>query len=303
LEKITHSAYAFAGLVRAAWIEYERDRARYLAVAMIYYAIVAMIPLFLLLLSALGLLLRFSAIAATAQQEILLRLEDNFGIQLRTTIERLLNTLKQESIVATVIGLVSLILAASVLFNHLRLSFRAIWKYEPPLVGPARAAMWATILERGIAFIMVLSGSALLLAALVLIAVTQWLNGVLNVLPVHGQTTGWLLGVLTSWIVAGLTFGLLFKFLPPLPIGWRDIWLAVLLCTSAWVVASEFLTFFGGFLAGDRRGFGALGGVLVVMLWMNIVSQLLFFGAEICKIVATQGRSREIRQEPKRRLA
>ena len=29
----------------------------------------------------------------------------------------------------------------------------------------------------------------------------------------------------------------------------------------------------------------ALGGVLIVALWMKVVSQVLFFGAEICKVV------------------
>jgi uncharacterized BrkB/YihY/UPF0761 family membrane protein len=27
--------------------------------------------------------------------------------------------------------------------------------------------------------------------------------------------------------------------------------------------------------------------VLAVVLWMNVVSQVLFFGAELCKVVAT----------------
>ncbi|MFS8607762.1 MAG: hypothetical protein LOD94_07190, partial [Gammaproteobacteria bacterium] len=47
------------GLVRAlrlAWVEYERDRARYFAAAMAYYAFVSLVPLLLLLLSVLGLM-------------------------------------------------------------------------------------------------------------------------------------------------------------------------------------------------------------------------------------------------------
>jgi hypothetical protein len=62
---------AFAHLLRAAWVEYERDHARYLAVAMVYYAIVSLVPLVLLLLAALGLLLRFSATAAEARWQTL----------------------------------------------------------------------------------------------------------------------------------------------------------------------------------------------------------------------------------------
>jgi membrane protein len=303
LEKITRYGEAFVNLLQAAWIEYERDRARYFAVAMIYYALVSMVPLVLLLLSALGLVLRFSVIAADAQHQMLVHIEANFGTQLRLTIERLLNILKEESIIATVIGLAGLVVTGSLLFKHLRMTFRAIWNYEPPLVsGPPRVVIWTTILERVIAFAMVLSGGVLLLAALVLMSATQWLHSVLGRLPFHVETVGWLLTGVTSWAVAAITFALLFKFLPPVPIGWRDVWLAVLLCASAWVVVSEFLAFFGGFF-GDVSGYGALGGVLVAMLWMNIVSKLLFFGAEVCKVVATQGGSGGIRQTPKRKSA
>ncbi len=277
------------GLLRAAWIEYERDRARYLAVAMIYYAIVSLVPLLLLLLAALGLLLRFSAIAADVQQQVLLGIEASFGPELPVTIKRLLTTLQQESIIATVISLAGLFLAASVLFRHLRLSFRAIWKYEPPLVsGPVRVVVRATILEQVIAFVMVLGGGGLLLAALVLIAATQWLDRLLGSLPLLSQT-GWLLAALSSLVLAVITFAPMFKFLPPVPVRWRDVWLAALLCAVTWVVAGEVLALYGVFFGNSPSAYGALGGALAVMLWMNIVSQVLFFGAELCKVVATQG--------------
>ena len=57
-------------VLRLAWIEYERDRARYLAVAMIYYALISLVPLLLLLLAALGLALRFSPIAANFRSKL-----------------------------------------------------------------------------------------------------------------------------------------------------------------------------------------------------------------------------------------
>ncbi len=49
------------------------------------------------------------------------------------------------------------------------------------------------------------------------------------------------------------------------------------------------LALYGVVVGGSRSASGALGGVLVIMLWMNTVSQVLFFGAELCKVVATRG--------------
>jgi membrane protein len=174
-----------------------------------------------------------------------------------------------------------------VLFHHLRLTFRAIWKYQPPLVaGPVRVVVRTTILEKVLSFLMVLSAGMLLLVALVLVSVVQWLNHVLGRLSLPSQV-GWMLTGLSSLILAAITFALLLKVLPPVPIRWRDVWLAVLLCSVAWVVAAEFLALYGVFFGSSHSAYGVVGGVLAVMLVMNIVSQVLFFGAELCKVVAT----------------
>src|SRR5262245_45071608 len=168
-------------LLRTAWYEYENDRASYFAVAMIYYALVSMVPILLLLMAALGLLLRFSPIALEAQQKMLIRIEASFGAQLPLTIKQLLNTVQQDSIIATVISLAGVLLAASVLFKHLRLAFRAIWKHKPLLVsGSMSVVVRETILERVIASVMVLGGGGLLLVALALIVAAKRLNRLLD---------------------------------------------------------------------------------------------------------------------------
>jgi membrane protein len=252
---------------------------------MIYYALLSLVPLLSLLLAALGLLLRFSPIVAEARRQMLLTIDARFGPDLSAAITRLLTTLQQESIVATVVSLAGLLFAASLLFRHLRLTFRAVWKYDPLLMaGSLRRLVWATLLERIIAVLMVLGGGVLLLAALGLIVASQWVDG----FRLFGDITGWLVGAVSSVLLAAITFAAMFRFLPPMPIRWRDVWLAGLLCALAWVIASELLAFFGGVLGSSRSAYGALGGTLAVMLWMSIVSQVVFFGAELCKVVATQ---------------
>src|SRR5947199_52385 len=126
-------------LLRSAWQEYERDHARYFAVAMVYYALISLVPLVLLVLAVLGLLLRYTNFASPAEQDVLAAVEGGAGLEVRHTVEHLLQQLEVESIVAAVVSLVGLAWGASGLFRHLRLSFRAIWKHAPPLVaGPVR---------------------------------------------------------------------------------------------------------------------------------------------------------------------
>ncbi len=279
--------YRLVTLLRTAWFEYENDRASYFAVAMIYYALVSMIPILLLLMGTLGLLLRFSPVALEAQQKILVRIEASFGPQLPLTIEQLLNALQRNSIIATVVSIGGTLLAASVLFKHLRLAFRAIWKHKPLLVaGPMSVVVRDTILERVIASVMVLGGGGLLLIALGLLVATQRLNRLLGSHALHAQATGWFVTTLSSLIITALTFALLFKFLPPIAIRWRDVWLATVLCSFICVAAGEVLSLYGLFFEKNPNAYGAIGALLAVLLWMNVVSQVLFFGGELCKVVA-----------------
>ena len=278
----------FIALLRAAWREYERDHARYFATAMVYYALVSLVPLVLLLLAVLGLLLRFSDAAVAAEQQVLQTIETNLGEQLRTTIEQLLDQLQTESVVASVLSLIGLLLTASGLFRHLRLSFRAIWKQAPPLVsGPVRVAVRATFLEHLTAYLMVLVGGVVLVLALVLVSVTQWLGGLVIALPVFSWIPAWLLALPGSLIAVGLTFAFLFKFLPPTPLPWRDVWVAAVLCTVAWIIGAEIMVLTGAMFGRGPTAWGAFGGLLVAMLWINVVSQLLFYGAEMCKVIST----------------
>jgi membrane protein len=276
-------------LARTVWSEFERDYARYLAAAMVYYALVSLVPLILLLMSALGLLLRFSDVAALVEQDVLRSIETSFGAPIRATLQDLFDQLQSQSVVASVISLGGLLVAASKLFKQLRLSFRAIWNYTPPIVsGTIRVVVTATVIEQAVSFLMLLAGGALLLIALALVAVFQWLGAHLERLPQFDASVTWLLALPTPFIIVTLTFAMLFRFLPPVRVRWRHIWISAVVCATGWMIAAEALTLYGIFFADKFGAWGAIGGLLMIMLWMNIVSQVLFYGAELCKVMSSE---------------
>jgi membrane protein len=268
---------ALSGLLRAAWKEYEHDYARYFAVAMIYYALVSLVPLLLLLLGTLGWLLRWSGAVSAAKQQVLATVQTSFGEELRTTIEQLLRGLEQQSVVAAIVSLVGLVLSASLIIKHLRMGFRAIWKHAPPMVsGPLLVGVRKSFVEKAIAFGMLMTGALLLLAAFALVAVVNRVSDSFG--------PGWLAAIPSSLIIVPLTFALLFTYLPPVRLPWRHVWFATMLCASAWLIGVELLALYGSFFGKNFSTYGAVGGVLVIMLWINVVSQVLFFGAEVCKV-------------------
>jgi membrane protein len=273
------------GQLKQAWREYQRNYAFLLAGAMVYYALVSLVPLLLLLLSGLGLVLRYSELANAAEQQVLNTVEQQVGADLSAALSQMIDSLREASIVATVVSLIGLLVTGSMLFRSLRLSFRAIWKYEPPLASTSvRVIVQETFVEQAISFAMVLTGGALFLLSLALLSMVQWLGGLLQRVPTLGDTAAWLLALPSPLLMVAVTFAFLFKFLPPVRLEWRHVLLPAALCAIAWYVAAEAIALYGVFFGRDLNAYGALGGLLVVMVWMNVVSQLLFFGAELCKV-------------------
>lgn len=281
-------------LLYSAWQEYERDYARYFASALVYHILVSLLPLLLVFMGALGLVLRRSALAVTVELQFLRAVEASFGPQVSVTLQRILESLEkgpeEHSVIAVVVGAIGLLLTGSNLFQHLRTTFQAIW---PPLTSrPAgnvlRATLRATLVGKVFAFIMMLSTSVLLLLALLLIAALQWLHAPPGSLSFLSQPITWLLALPGPLIFAPLTFALLLRFLPPVRLEWRHVWLASALCAVAWIFGAEILALYNVYLGKDFGAYGAIGDVLIIMLWINAVSQILFFGAELCKVSASR---------------
>jgi len=217
------------------------------------------------------------------ERSVLEAVEVSFGEPLRITLGRVLQSLEQGSVIAILVSIIGLLLTGSKLFHHLRMTFRAIWRHEPLLMsGPAVSALRATLLEKALAFIMMMAASVLLLVALLVIAALQWLA----IRHWNVPLAAWLLAIPASLIFAPLTFALLFRFLPPIRLEWRQVLLAALLCGLGWLIGAEILASFGTYIGGNLGAYGAIGGLLIAMLWINIMSQMLFFGGELCKVIA-----------------
>jgi membrane protein len=96
----------------------------------------------------------------------------------------------------------------------------------------------------------------------------------------------------------GLSFGLvtllfacIFKILPDVHIPWRDVWpgaiLTALLFTMAQVALSVIIR-----LANPGLAFGVAGGLVVILVWVDLASLILLFGAEFIRVYSMRFGSR-----------
>jgi membrane protein len=280
-------------LLRETWQEFQSDEAGQLGAALSYYATFSIFPLLLLLLAGLGFVLKYWPVAIDTQEQILAVVSQNFSPKLGETLQQLLGVLKNRAGAATGIGLITLLFGASGVFQQLDISFNKIWNAPKKTQSSGIVSTITTALrEKLFSFGMVLAVGFLMLVSLALTGVSQALLGVLKEVPVVGGVFGYVLGLLVTVSLSTLVFALLFKYLPNTRVRWRDVWLGALLTAIIWEIAKRLLALYIDYTSRSFSAYGAIGTLLVLMIWVYFSSQVLFLGAEFTEVYSRRQGSR-----------
>jgi membrane protein len=187
------------------------------------------------------------------------------------------------NILATAIGVITLVLGASGVFEQLQDALNTIWKAKPiPAPG-----ILSLVLSRVVLFSMVLSIGFLLLVSLVLSAVLAALGYFLgDRLPVPGIVLQGV-NILISFGVVTLLFALIFKVLPSVKLAWRDVWIGAAATALLFTVGQMLISLYLG-LSSATSTYGAAGALVVILLWMYYSAQILLLGAEFTYVYSNR---------------
>jgi membrane protein len=180
---------------------------------------------------------------------------------------------------AGILSFLTLIWGSTNVFAQLQNSLNKIWNVE----RKPGAGIWATIRSRLLSFTMVLGVAFLLLVSLVLSTVLTTMVDI-----GHGLLPGadWLwqiISFLVSFGVVTFLFAAIYRVLPDADIAWRDVWLGAAV-TALLFTAGKYLL--GLYLANAGNAYGAVGSVVVFLLWVFYSAQILFMGAEFTQVYA-----------------
>jgi membrane protein len=265
--------------------EWKGDKAARLAAALSFYTALSIAPLLVVSIAVAGLVLGPEA----ARGEILNELQGMIGADSARTVDSMIEAANKprSGIVATVIGIVILLFGASGVFAELQGALNTIWEVEPK---PGRG-FWSVVRERFLSFTMVIVLAFLLLVALVLNSALSMIgNFVQGMLP-GGAILWQVITLIASFAVATSTFVLIFKFVPDVEIGWRDVWVGALVTAVLFTLGKFLIGVYMG-RAAVASTYGAAGSVMVFLLWVYYSSQILFFGAELTQVYASMYGSR-----------
>jgi membrane protein len=99
------------------------------------------------------------------------------------------------------------------------------------------------------------------------------------------------LDFIISFGVITAVFALLFEYLPECHIEWYDVWPGALFTSFLFVIGQFLLGWYLG-RAGISSTFGAFGGLVVFLVWVNYSAQIILLGAEFTHVYAQRFGSR-----------
>jgi membrane protein len=257
--------------------EFHSDKVPRLGAALAYYGIFSLAPLLIIAIGIASLIFG----AQAARGEILEQVQGTIGSNAGRAVQDMLQAAQQNGggWTATIIGVVMLFLGASGAFAQLQDSLNTIWHVKPK---PGRS--WCvTIRERFLSFGIVLGIGFLLLVSLILSAGLSAVSKFLTPASLQGGAYLWqAINTVVAFGFITVLLAMLFKVLPDVELGWRDVWVGALVTGALFSIGKYLL---GLYLAhsGTASAFGAAGSLVVLLVWVYYSSQIVLFGAELTR--------------------
>jgi membrane protein len=263
-------------LLKQTFSDFMEDKAIRLAAALSLYTILSMGPLLVIAVKILSFTLRDPKTQDKVRDQVVATVGSNGGEAIK---QMLANAAHPSSgVIATVVSVVVLLFSASGVFGELQDSLNTIWEVKPK----PHLSWWETVKNRFLSLAMVFVIAFLLLVSLivsaVLTAVSQRIAG----------GAGWLsyvVDVVVSIVVATGLFAAIFRVLPDVKLGWRDVMLGAFVTAVLFKLGQYGLALYFKF-GSTTSAYGAFGSIIAVLLWAYYSSMILFFGAEFTQAYA-----------------
>jgi membrane protein len=255
----------------SAWAD---DNAPSMGAALAFYTVFSLAPVLIVAIYVAGLAFGQKA-AAVEMSRQLLGLVGEPGAKAILAILRSANQ-PTLGIIATAIGIGTMLIGASGAFVELEDALNKIWK-----VPLRRESIWVRVIrQRFLSFTLVLVLGFLLMVSFVASAALGAAGNLM--VPLLPGSLFMLQGLnfLLSLAVIWLLLAVIFKILPDAPVAWGDVWMGA-------AIASLFLTsgkaLIGIYLARSTvaSAYGAASSLIVILTWVYYSAQIILFGAEV----------------------
>jgi membrane protein len=265
----------FGTALRAWW----DDDALRLGASLAYYTLFAIAPILLVATAIAGMVFGAEAVRG----EIVGQLDHLVGREGARAVQSLLEGASQQQagILATILGSITFVVAATGAFLELQAALNTIWRVKPK----AGANLRAFLMDRLRSFGLVLAIGFLLMVSLAVSAALAALSGSLARRSPSIPLVWNAVNVLVSLVVTTALFALLYRFLPDVHLRWRDVTTGAFVTAVLFTIGQQLIGLYLG-QSSVASSYGAAGSVMILLLWVYYSSQILLLGAEFTRVYA-----------------
>ncbi|MGQ4879892.1 YihY/virulence factor BrkB family protein [Billgrantia sp. LNSP4103-1] len=264
------------------WLE--RNAFSY-AGSLAFYTLFSLAPTVIIAVAVIGVV--FGADAA--QGQIVERLEGTLGVEAARAIEQAVaqSRIEESGIVPTLFGFGGLLIGATTVFAQMQYSLNMIWGVT---AKPSRNSILLFLKQRLLSLTVVLAiGFILLVSLLVGVMVRAMLRAIGDAMPLMGTLTAGAEFFISLAVITAL-FATIFKVLPDVVLGWRDVLLGAVVTALLFTLGRSAIASYLAYTA-TASTYGAAGSVVMILLWVYYSSLILLFGAAFTRsYLLAQGR-------------
>jgi membrane protein len=261
---------ALPRMFRQASREWVHDNVPRLSASVAFYTLLSLAPVIVIAVALAAMVYGEKA----AQGRLASEIQNMAGPEVARTIQDFIQGAYQPrtGVLATVLGLTTLIFGASSIFVELHEAMDTIWHVSPPPGRAHAATVMHLIRDRFYSFVTVLGIGFLLLVSLVLNA---WMAAMKIAVP-------WAAGFVILYLVIAVLFAALYKILPDVKLKWSDVALGAMIAALLFVIGKQSMALY--FAHATFGTYSVAGSPIVVLLWVYCSAQLFFWGAEFSKV-------------------
>jgi membrane protein len=255
------------------------DEALSRAAAIAYFTIFSIAPLLLIVIAIAGLVFGQEAAQAAIMGQFSGLMGKGSGDALASMLQSAGSQSKESGMIATIIGIVTLLITASGAFGEIQSSLNKIWKAEPAsgLSRLVRARIASLGLVMTLGFLMLVS----LVVSAGLAAVGHWVESIFPGAKVLMTVVNF---VITLVLLSAL-FAAIYKFLPDKPIAWRDVAVGAIATALLFTIGKSLIGLYIG-SSKVAESYGTAGSLIVILLWIYYSTVTFLAGAEFTRAYA-----------------
>jgi len=243
--------------------------------AIAFYAITSIGPVLLIIVAVAGLALGEEAARGALMGKLSTMMGDQAAGFLQTAIGSASNY--HSGVLASVVGVVSLIVTASGVFGEMQTALNAIWRAEPEGDSVTRLIK-ARLTSLGL----VVALGFLLLVSLVVGAAVAAIGQALHAVVPSTEALLHVLNFVVSLALLAGIFAAIYKVLPDKPLTWHDVIIGAVATALMITIGKMAIGIYLGSTA-VTSSFGAAGSVLASLLWVYYSAQIFLYGAEFTR--------------------